>query len=233
MGSYDSTPATRSNADGIDIDSTTNATVINSTIEDGDDGIAVKTNSAAASNITVANSRFYGTHGISIGSETTYGVTNILFSNNYLYGTDLVGNLSADPQGVNIKSNSNCGGQVNQVTYQNTCLHGVKHLVVLDTGYTGSCSGGGTPTYTDIIVNGLVAQSSVSGAYTLINGVSAANPIAGYFANINLDNVSQNSGNQYADHRARQLKHDPIGDRNFNLRLFHRRKRAHLLLLVL
>ena len=37
------TPATRANADGIDIDSITNVTVIGSSIEAGDDGIAIKT----------------------------------------------------------------------------------------------------------------------------------------------------------------------------------------------
>src|SRR5580704_6933785 len=60
------TPATRANADGIDIDSITNVTVTNSTVEAGDDGVAVKTNEAAASNITVVGNKFYGTHGISI-----------------------------------------------------------------------------------------------------------------------------------------------------------------------
>jgi polygalacturonase len=193
------TPATRANADGIDIDSITNVTVINSTIEAGDDGVAVKTNSAAASNITVTNNRFYGTHGISIGSQTYRGVSNILFSNNYLYGTDLVGNTSGDAQGVNIKTDPTCGGTVQQVTYQNTCLYGVKHLIVLNTAY-GACSGSaGTPVFTDIVVNGVVAQSSIGGAYTEIVGNSAVNPINAYFANISLDNTSQwSGGNKYA-----------------------------------
>src|SRR5215475_9376149 len=70
------TPANRKNADGIDIDSMTNATVINSSINAGDDGIAVKTNSGPASNMTIKNSRFFRTHGISIGSQTFFGVYN-------------------------------------------------------------------------------------------------------------------------------------------------------------
>jgi polygalacturonase len=106
--------------------------------------------------------------------------------------------LSADPQGINIKTDPTCGGTVQQVTYQNTCLYGVKHLIVLNTAY-GSCSGNaGTPVFTDIVVNGVVAQSSITGAYTLIDGNSAGNPINAYFANISLDNTSQNSSNQYA-----------------------------------
>ena len=51
------TPATRANADGVDIDSITNVTLNQSSIEAGDDGVAIKTNAAAASNITVENTR--------------------------------------------------------------------------------------------------------------------------------------------------------------------------------
>ena len=42
------TPATARNTDGIDPDSATNVTVNDSYIQDGDDGIAIKTNSGAA-----------------------------------------------------------------------------------------------------------------------------------------------------------------------------------------
>jgi len=37
------------------------------------DGVAIKTNSGPASNITVRNNKFYGTHGMSIGSQTMDG----------------------------------------------------------------------------------------------------------------------------------------------------------------
>ena len=72
------TPATARNTDGVDPDSSTNVTVNASYIQDGDDGIAIKTNASAASDITIENSHFYGTHGISIGSETQFGVSNVL-----------------------------------------------------------------------------------------------------------------------------------------------------------
>ena len=41
--------------------------------------------------MTIENSHFYGTHGISIGSETNAGVSNILFKNDTLSGTDSSG----------------------------------------------------------------------------------------------------------------------------------------------
>ena len=123
------TPATARNTDGIDPDSATNVTVNDSYIQAGDDGIAIKTNSGAASNMTVENSHFYGTHGISIGSQTQYGVTNILVENNTVSGVDSSGNVSGDNNGIRIKTTSSEGGTVNKVTYDNTCLTGVKHAL--------------------------------------------------------------------------------------------------------
>jgi polygalacturonase len=190
------TPANRSNADGIDIDSITNVTVNNSTVEAGDDGIAVKTNSGAASNITVENSQFYGTHGLSIGSQTMYGVTNVLFQNNYVYGKDLTGISSSDDNGINIKTDEVCGGLVKQVTYLNTCLYGVTHYITLNPNY-GSCKGvAGTPQFQNIIVNGVLSTGSTSG-YSTIAGYSASYLAQVYLANIDLGVLTQ-KGDEYA-----------------------------------
>jgi polygalacturonase len=192
------TPATRANADGIDIDSFTNATVNQSSIEAGDDGVAVKTNESAASNITVENTRLYGTHGLSVGSQTFDGVTNVLFYNDYVYGVDLSGNASTDANAVNIKTDEDCGGTVKQVTYKNICITESKHLIVMNTDY-GSCSGNsGIPVLSDIVVNGVFSQDSVSGAYTEIHGYSSSYPINAYLAYIDLD-VTKQSSDQYAN----------------------------------
>jgi polygalacturonase len=187
------TPANRANADGIDIDSMTNATVINSSINAGDDGIAIKTNSGAASNMTIKNSRFYGTHGISVGSQTFHGVTNILFTGNYIYGVDLNGIAATDANAIRVKSDVTCGGVVKQVTYTNTCITKAKHLIVFDTEY-GTCSGtAGTPMFQDIIVNGVLSTSSVSGAYTRIRGLDSSHLINAYLAHVSLDSTTQSS----------------------------------------
>jgi polygalacturonase len=187
------TPANRANADGIDIDSISDVSVINSSIEAGDDGIAVKTNSGAASNITVKNTRIYGTHGLSIGSQTFKGVTNVLFSGNYVYGVDHNGTASTDANAINIKTDIDCGGLVQQVTYSNTCITQAKHLIVVNANY-GSCSGTtGTPQFRNIILNGVQAQSSVSGAYTRIEGYNTSNLAQVYLANVSLDVTTQSS----------------------------------------
>jgi polygalacturonase len=191
------TPANRANADGIDIDSLTNATVAFSSIEAGDDGVVVKTNSDAASNITVFHNRVYGTHGLSIGSQTFHGVTNVLFRDNYVYGVDLEGNPSTDANAINIKSDYSCGGLVKQVTYQHTCMKQAKHLIILNT-YYGSCSGTpGIPQYTDIVIDGAKSIDSVSGAYESFTGYNASNLLDVYLAHIDLDSTTQ-SKDQYA-----------------------------------
>lgn len=196
------TPATRANADGIDIDSITNVTVINSTIEAGDDGVAVKPNNSSASNITVANNRLYGTHGLSIGSVPKNTISNVLFLNNYLYGTDLVGNVSADANGLVIKQDPACASTVTQVTYQNTCMKGVKHLITFYTNYSGTCTNNaGNPVFNNILVDGVYATQSISGAYSYFSGYSSAAPSSASLAYVSLDSNSQGSGStatQYA-----------------------------------
>ena len=181
---------TQSNADGIDIDSITNVTVNNSLVTAGDDGIAVKSNNSNTSNITIENTRIYGTHGLSIGSITSNTVTNVLFQNDYVYGYSLSTSpfgvvASTDANAINIKVDP-CTLSVTQVTYQNTCIKQAKHLIQMETNY-GSCSGGGSPTLNDIVVNGVYATQSISGAYTNLYGFSSADPIVAYFANMSLD----------------------------------------------
>ena len=187
------TSPTKANADGIDIDSITNVTVNDSNITAGDDGIAVKTNAAAASNITVENTNVYGTHGLSIGSQTFDGVTNVLFKNNYVYGKSSGGTASTDANAINIKTDIDCGGLVQKVYYENTCIRYAKHLIVVNANY-GSCSGSsGTPKFENIVINGAKSENSVSGSYERLEGYNSSNLAQIYVANISLDSNTQSS----------------------------------------
>ena len=191
------TVPTQANADGIDIDSIQDVTLAYDSITAGDDGVAVKTNEAAAKNITVRNSNLYGTHGLSIGPQTFDGVTNVLFENNYVYGKTSGGTASTDANAINIKTDPDCGGLVQQVTYSNTCIEYAKHLIIVNAEY-GSCSGtSGTPQFKNIIVNGALTKNSVSGSYETIAGYNSSNLAQVYVGNISLDSVTQ-SGDEYA-----------------------------------
>ena len=180
------TPATARNTDGIDPAGATDVTIADSYIQDGDDGIAIKGGSAASKNITVKDSHFYGTHGISIGSETNSGVSNVLFENNTLTGTDSSGNAGGSSNGIRIKSSPANGGTVRQVTYHNTCLTKVKYPLVFDTHYS-SGTGSSTPYFTDILVNGVRSTSSVSGATSTFVGLNSAYPLGLTLENVSLD----------------------------------------------
>ena len=110
------TPYTARNTDGMDI-AGTNVTIMNSSISDGDDDVAVSA-ASAASNMTVANTNTYSGHGISIGSYTQGGFTNLLVNNVNMAGTAADSNAT----GLRIKSAMDRGGLVQNVTYQNMCL---------------------------------------------------------------------------------------------------------------
>jgi polygalacturonase len=188
------TPATARNTDGVDPDSSTNVTVNDSYIQDGDDGIAIKTNSGAASNMTIENSHFYGTHGISIGSETQDGVTNILVENDTVSGTDSSGNVSSDNNGIRIKTSSSEGGMVSDVTYENVCDTGVKHNLEFNPFYS-SGNGSTTPDFTDIVVDGFKSVSSASSAQSVLEGYNSSNPLGLTLENVSLDATSSAAEN--------------------------------------
>lgn len=193
------TPANTKNTDGVDIDSLSNVTVAHSSIEDGDDGIVVKTNSAPAFNITVKDNLLYGTHGLSIGSQTMYGVTNVLWEHNTVFGTDKFGNVASDNNGIRIKTSPSCGGLVKQVTYRNIQLIGVKHLMYFRTDYSCSTANNASiPEYQDIVVDGLTAAHSEAGAYSEFEGYDANHVLELYLAHVHVDSLTQQKS-QYAN----------------------------------
>ena len=204
------TPVSVANTDGIDIDSLTNATVTQSSIQTGDDGVAVKTNLSAVSNVTVSDNKLYGTHGLSVGSQTMYGVSNILFKNNTVDGNDLSGTYSPGNFAVRIKTDPTCGGLVQNVTYLNTCIAHSSHPILL-TAHYGSCSGNtGTPKMKNIFIDGLFATDSYKHATSTFSGYDASTPLDVALAYVSLDNATQ-SGDQYANLKLHQTNLTPAG----------------------
>jgi len=189
------TPATAGNTDGIDPSGAVDVTIANSYIMDGDDGIAIKAGSVASKNITIRNNHFYGTHGISIGSETAAGVSNVLVQDNTVTGVDSAGNVGGSPIGLRIKSNSSTGGAVNTVSYLNNCVTQVKQPLVFDTNYA-SATGAATPQFTNILVNGLVSTSSLSSNHNVMDGFDASHPLRLTLENVRLDKTTTTA--QYA-----------------------------------
>jgi polygalacturonase len=184
------TPATARNTDGVDPVSESDVTIKDDMISNGDDCVAVKSNPGTPSaNITVDDVHCYGSHGLSVGSQTAGGIYNVLFENSTLNGLDSLGNLSVSDTGIQIKSDANSGGLTQRVTYTGICMTNIKHLLIFNPHY--SSGGTSVPTQSDIVLNGVVSTDSESGAYSIFQGFDAANPLQLALENVDLDNVTQ------------------------------------------
>jgi hypothetical protein len=202
------TPDTAKNTDGIDIDSSSNATVNDSSLMDGDDCVAIQTNASASSNTTVENTHCYGTHGLSIGSETKYSVSSVLMQDNTIQGTDTNGTQSSTPAGLRIKSYSSEGGTVSGIDYESTCMTGLKYPLDFDPFYSSS-TGTDYPYFKSVTVNGATAVSSVSGAQSVLKGYSSTYPLGLTLENVDLDVPTSTS--QYANVQLYDSDVEPTG----------------------
>ena len=89
--------------------------------------------------------------------------------------------------GINVKVVTACTLTVTQVTFQNTCVTGVRNIIQLYTNYSGSCTASaGAPALNDIVVNGFYSTSPMSGADINLYGYSSADPIVAYFGNLKI-----------------------------------------------
>jgi polygalacturonase len=122
------------NTDGIDPDCAQNVLIERVFISTGDDCIAIKsgrnwygrTFGRAAKNITVRDSVFGTGHGLSVGSEMSGGVADVLFYNLTANGT------TAGPR---LKSERGRGGLVSNVTWQAITLVNVNEAVQITDNY--------------------------------------------------------------------------------------------------
>src|SRR5271170_2969900 len=167
------TPFSARNSDGID-PSGSNITITNSSISDGDDNVAVSAPSAA-SNITISNDNTYSGHGISVGSFTQGGLTNMLVTNINQAGT------VADSNGIalRLKTAADRGGLLQNVTYQNICMQNHRTLISITPHYNTN-TGTLIPEFSNI---------TFQNVHGLTNGLMS---IVGYDANhlttLNLNN---------------------------------------------
>lgn len=171
-GVHINTPGTARNTDGIDPGSSTNVTITRSYIHDGDDDVAIKAGTAGpASHMTISDDHFYTGHGMSIGSETNGGVSDILVRNLTLDGTT---------NGIRIKSDLSRGGLVHNITYENVCMRNVRYPLLLTPHYARK-TGDLIPWYRDITLRNI--HILTPGRYILV-GQDAQHPLG-----IALDNV--------------------------------------------
>jgi polygalacturonase len=143
------TPYGSRNTDGIDPGNATNVTITESSISDGDDNVAIGASGAPSSNMTISNNYFGGGHGMSIGSITRHGVSNVSVSDLNISG---VAGDHVDT-GIRIKSDRSRGGLVQNITYSNVCMRNVYNSLVFDPFYTASATGTMIPDYQQIALH--------------------------------------------------------------------------------
>jgi len=132
------------NTDGMDLIGT-NCLVQNCTINAGDDNIALGSSASTAvcSDILITNCTFGIGHGVSIGSNTAGGVSNLTVINCTFDGTDY---------GIRMKSNdktsggSGQGGIAQNLSYYNLGMTNIVHGAIVIYSYYGSGGIYGTPT---------------------------------------------------------------------------------------
>jgi len=159
------------NTDGIDLVGT-NALVQNCSISDGDDNIALGSGSGPSAGILVTNCAFGYGHGVSIGSYTSGGVSNLTVLNCSFNNT---------ANGIRMKSDNDRGGVTQNLLYANITMTNVNLPLIIDSYYEEY----GTP---DDITPAIAAAQSVPA------NPPATTPI---WRNITLSNVSAVGGSGY------------------------------------
>jgi hypothetical protein len=119
------TPDGSPNTDGIDLEGT-NVEIVNSSISDGDDHIAIGGTTAPMHDILVTNCLFGTGHGMSIGSYTEAGVSNLLVINCGWNGSE---------NGIRNKSERGRGGLVQNLTYINLNMTNVQWPLLIYSYY--------------------------------------------------------------------------------------------------
>ncbi|MBD2211911.1 glycoside hydrolase family 28 protein [Nostoc linckia FACHB-104] len=156
-------PPNSPNTDGIDPSSSHHVWISHCMIDNGDDNIAIKSGHidpayphAGSADITISNCTFLHGHGVSIGSETSRGVRNVIVENCNFIGTK---------NGLRIKSLRGKGGIVENIIYRNIQMQDVSQDITFTSYYPKIPQQdkrqpitGNTPSFHDISINNLVAK---------------------------------------------------------------------------
>ncbi len=173
------TPTSAHNTDGVDPgESASNGFIVCNDISDGDDHIAIK-GGTSVSNLTIAHNHFLAGHGMSIGSETNGGVSNIDVYDLSIDGTNS-GLGGGSSNGIRIKSDPSRGGLVTNVTYSDVCVRELANPILITPHYT-TATGTLIPDYTGITISNFHA---LTGGTVTLDGYDSSHVLG-----LTLDNV--------------------------------------------
>lgn len=157
------------NTDGIDPFSTSHVLIEHTTIDTGDDNVAIKSGliergdpDVPSTDITIRDCTFLNGHGLSIGSETAGGVRNVTVERVAFHGTR---------QGIRIKSARGRGNDIGNFTYRDITMDGVETPIQITAYYTGHSNNDAaqpvtehTPRFHDIDIENVTATGAKQAA---------------------------------------------------------------------
>lgn len=185
-----SAPAWWQNTDAIDPMDSRRVSITKNTISVGDDHVAIKsTINNLSHDFYIADNNFMLGRGLSIGSETYGGVSNLLAENN---------TFTNAMYGIRIKSPRGKGGEVKDIEYNNTTMVNVKTPIVLSAYYKGG------PTTKDAKIKAL-QEGEFAGGFMLGDQIYPADTEqpkehkqTPYFNNISFNNLTVKGKSNYA-----------------------------------
>jgi polygalacturonase len=181
------------NTDGIDPGEGNDATcgvLACNTISTGDDDIALK-GGHHVDQIIVAHNHFGTGHGMSIGSETYTGVTNVTVKDLTIDADSRWSGAPADDtgdfNGIRVKSDESRGGLVQNVTFENVCVRDVVNTILINTAYNPLFAGTSFPNFQNITFRDFHAVTCQGLTPPVVNlgGFNAMYPVTP----LTLDNV--------------------------------------------
>jgi polygalacturonase len=129
------------NTDGIDpgeFGQTNCGVIACSTVSTGDDMVALKA-AHGLKDIVIAYNHFGTGHGMSLGSETNGGATNVDVHNLTIDGdsrwTGAPASDTGDFNGIRVKSDESRGGLVDNINFKDVCIRDVLNPIVIDSSY--------------------------------------------------------------------------------------------------
>ncbi len=172
----------------------------------GDDNIAMGRGSGPGMNILITNITCGTGHGISIGSVTEAGISNVTVVNCTFTGTDY---------GLRLKADSDRGGVVQNINFENIRLNGVRSPILiygyykekksinvsprLAASYKPEQVTSRTPIWRDINYSNITASS------TMDAGIIWGRPEM-LVSNVTLDHVTINSSEPFRIYNARNIR---------------------------
>ncbi|REH01817.1 glycoside hydrolase family 28 protein [Flavobacterium aquicola] len=177
--------AHNNNNDGVDPEYSSDILIENVLFDNADDNVAIKAgrddegrsnSNTPSENIVIRNCEFKGLHAIVIGSEMSAGVRNV-----YVENSKFRGYLK---RGIFIKTNSDRGGYIKDVYFNNLAFGKVEDCLYITANYHGEGSGLNPSNVSDI------SFSNISCAEATNTGIVIEGFPDKKVTNIKLDNIN-------------------------------------------